>query len=323
MGSIVKMIFGSHLYGTNTENSDKDYKGVFMPSKEQIFLGKIPKSYSEQTKKGIGKNISKDVDTEIYSLHYFIKLACEGQTVALDMLHAPDNMILETSEIWKQIVKERSRFYTKSMNAFVGYARRQAAKYGIKGSRLAAAKRVLDFINSKDANPKTGDDAKFWKVKEVWNELPRGEHIHDNEIDPNGNQVYEVCGKKVQDTASLEYLYNVVDKFYKAYGERARQAEQNLGIDWKAISHALRAAYQTKEILLEGNITYPLEQAKFLKLVKSGFYDYNTVVAPILESLMTEVEMISSCSDLPEKVDRKFWDEFIIKEIDKKLGVNK
>ena len=43
MNLIVKMVFGSHLYGTNTPQSDKDFKGVFMPTNEQIYLGKIPK----------------------------------------------------------------------------------------------------------------------------------------------------------------------------------------------------------------------------------------------------------------------------------------
>lgn len=76
-----------------------------------------------------------DVDVEIYSLHYFIHLACQGETVALDMLHAPDEMIEVSSPLWEEIVKLRDRFYTKNLRAFIGYARRQAAKYGINGTR--------------------------------------------------------------------------------------------------------------------------------------------------------------------------------------------
>jgi len=40
-GLIVKMAFGSHLYGTSTPESVLDYKGVFLPSKEQVLLGQI------------------------------------------------------------------------------------------------------------------------------------------------------------------------------------------------------------------------------------------------------------------------------------------
>ena len=146
MNIIVKMRFGSHLYGTNTEDSDEDFKGIFMPIKEQIYLGRIPKCYSENTKIGGGKNTSEDTDTEIYSLHYFLKLACEGQTVALDMLHATDDMILETSNIWKEIVAKKELFYTKNMQAFLGYAIKQAGKYSCKGSRLNNIEQVLNIL---------------------------------------------------------------------------------------------------------------------------------------------------------------------------------
>lgn len=94
---IVNMLFGSHLYGTNTLNSDKDYKGVFFPTKDQILLGNIPKSFNETSGDNFSKNTIEDVDIELFSLHQFIKLACEGQTVALDMLHAPNEFILESS----------------------------------------------------------------------------------------------------------------------------------------------------------------------------------------------------------------------------------
>lgn len=120
MNTIVKMIFGSHLYGLNTESSDKDYKGIFLPSKEEILLGKIPKTIDLSTNKTNQKNSKEDIDVEYYSLHYFIKLACMGETAALDMLHAPENMLVETSDIWKEIIKNREKFYTKNLKAFVG-----------------------------------------------------------------------------------------------------------------------------------------------------------------------------------------------------------
>jgi len=313
MLTIVKLIFGSHLYGTNTELSDKDFKGIFMPTKEQIFLGKIPKSYHQTTGNSLSKNTSEDIDYEIYSLHYFIELACQGQTVALDMLHTPENMVLESSNIWEKIVSERHRFYTKSLNAFVGYARKQASKYGIKGSRLNDAKRVLNFIDGFYAYDRD------IKLKELWDVLPTGEHIFKQEPDVNGIRMYEVCGRKVGETTSLSYLYEVVNNFYKNYGARAKMAAENKGIDWKAISHALRAAYQTKEILTQNTITFPLKEAEYLRAVKQGEFDYSTVVAPKLEELMYEVEELSLQSKLPKKVDRKFWDNFIIQKVDNYL----
>ena len=310
MKIIMKTIFGSHLYGTSTPESDKDYKGIFMPPKEQIFLGQIPKSYNETTKRGNEKNTSDDVDTETYSLHYFIKLACEGQTVALDMLHAPDNMIIESSNVWKEIVKNREKFYTKNLKAFIGYARRQASKYGIKGSRLNAAGEVIKFLGLYNESE---------KMKTIWNLLPTKEHLYMVESNRNEVRQYQVCGKIIQETAKIGYVLDILVKFYEAYGKRAREAAENKNIDWKAVSHALRAAYQVQELLQDGTITFPLKNASFLKAIKQGEFDYKKLVAPALEDIMSKVEILSEKSKLPKKPDRKFWDKFIIKTIEEYL----
>lgn len=307
---IMKCIFGSQLYGTANKNSDKDFKGIFMPSKEQIYLGKVPKTLTWNTKKGEGKNTSEDVDTELYSLHYFLWLACEGETVAFDMLHAPDAMILESSDIWRRIVTERHSFYTKNLKAFVGYARRQASKYGIKGSRLNDARRVIEFCDTVNHES---------RVKQVWDALPAGEHIFKHPEDVNGVRMYEVCGRKTCETATVGYLRTTVEHFFKNYGARAEQAAKNEGIDWKSVSHALRAAYQVKQVLTEGTINFPLCEADYLRQVKEGRLHYQSEVAPALDSLMDEIEALSAASDLPMNVDRKYWDNFLISVIEKEI----
>jgi len=96
-------------------------------------------------------------------------------------------------------------------------------------------------------------------------------------------------------------------------------AAENKNIDWKAVSHALRAAYQTKEILTEGTITFPLRNADFLRKIKQGKLDYLSEVGPLLETLMEEVESLAVASNLPETVDRKFWDQFICDTLEKEL----
>ena len=305
---LVKMFFGSHLYGTATPESDTDYKGVFMPSKKDILLGRIPKSINTMTKKdNEAKNSSEDVDTEIYSLQYFIKLACEGQTVALDMLHAPPNMILSSHPVWDEIVKERHRFYTCNLKAFIGYARKQAAKYGIKGSRLNAARQIIDYLSDKDPAS---------KLSEWWCDLPHGEHLHFVDDNPNEIPQFQVCGKILQATQRVDYALKIINNFYEAYGKRAEKAAKNEGVDWKAISHAVRSALQVKEVLIDGTITFPLKETSTVLAIKNGEMDYTTEAAPLLESLMDEVETLSEKSELPQKVDRKFWDNFLVKTIE-------
>lgn len=305
---IVKMVFGSHLYGTNTPDSDSDFKIVSMPTKEQILLGKVPqKSKHFDTKEGVGKNTNKDVDIEVFTLHNFIELACQGQTVALDMLHAPKEMVLESSHVWDEIVANRERFYTKNLKAFVGYARRQCAKYSCRGSRLNSAQSVIDVFKYED------DDK---RLSELWDELPTDEHLHMLGKNSTGIRQYQVCGKILQESICVGHAREIVQRFLSAYGQRAILAAENKGIDFKAVSHAIRAAYEVKELLTDNTITFPLKEAEFLKKVKRGELDYLTEVSPVLDELMSEVEGLSEKSTLPESADREFWERFIMEKVE-------
>ena len=315
MDKIVKILFGSHLYGTSNENSDKDYKGIFMPSKKDILLLRVPKSINFDTKptgvEGL-KNTIDDIDEEYYSLHYFLSLASVGETVALDMLHAPEQNTIETSDIWKDLVKQREKFYTNDLKSFVGYARTQASKYGIKGSRLSDAKSVIEYINKIDFE--TVNDISVLRLSNFWSDLPVGEHIiKHTEKDKNGIRMYEVCNRKIPETSSLAYLKGVVSKFYENYGARAKQAALNEGVDWKAISHAFRAAIQVKEILTKGTIEFPLNDAPFLLKLKEGKFHYkNDNIGKQLDDLIDELEELSVNSTLPKQVDKEYWDNWLV-----------
>lgn len=300
------MKFGSHLYGTSTKDSDTDIKGIALPTWRQVCLGRIPKhiEYSS-TGAEYTKNKAGDVDTEIFSLHEFIKLALEGQTVALDMIHAPENMLFEKNNIWDSLQQNRDKFYTRKTTAFIGYAQKQAAKYGVKGSRLNDANAVINFLKTHHEETRLGELFLY----EI-NNFPQGEHIHFGE-NKNGIKEVIVCGKTMQFTNKIGYCIPILENFVVKYGERARKAANDEGVDWKAISHALRAAYQIKELMLKNTITFPRPEADYLIAVKTGKLKYLDV-SQVLESLIDEVKELSPKSNLPEKPDIKFWENWLI-----------
>jgi hypothetical protein len=76
---------------------------------------------------------------------------------------------------------------------------------------------------------------------------------------------------------------------------------------------------QVKEILSEGTITFPLKECDYLRKVKVGELDYLSDVAPKLEGLMDELEVLASNSTLPESVDREFWDDFIVEVLENEV----
>ncbi len=91
MRKLVTIKFGSHLYGTSTPASDVDFKSVHVPAPRDVLLQRAKGSVSTaRTKQEKEKNLPGEVEEESYSLLRYLQLASEGQTVALDMLFAPE-----------------------------------------------------------------------------------------------------------------------------------------------------------------------------------------------------------------------------------------
>lgn len=317
---VVLMHFGSKLYGTDTPESDVDYKGIYIPTWEQIVLGTAPKTIkldSKKSKKQGEKNTKDDIDCELYSLSYFIHLCLKGETVGIDMLHVNKENILTTTPLWGYIQENRSLFYTRKLNALVSYCKKQAAKYGIKGSRIAAARTVKKFLEDEQGKYWQEDEVhpdKFIRLGEIWDELPVGEHVKfvTGGKPERPEEFYQVCDKKLQKTSTVIYCIDILEKFISSYGARALKAERNEGIDWKAVSHAIRFAGQIKSIFLTGDITFPLDDREYILRVKKGELHYLKEVAPKLEELLEEIDELAKKSELPEKPNREFFEQLLL-----------
>ena len=296
---IIFGIVGSHMYGTSTPDSDKDYLGVYLPTEEQLLLNDYPKSAKFPKATG--------VDLQLWSIHHFMKLAMQGETMAIDLLHMPEDcIIVKDHAIWGFLKKNRTKFYTKNMNAFVSYARKQAAKYGIKGERIQDIENAVNFLSK--CNPDC-------KLRDYWDRLPEGKHIHfldHHPFDTNKFRMYQVAGKKMQETVKVSYALGQFRNILTEYGNRAMLAKENQGIDWKAISHAIRSADQVYDILKFGDYDYPLRTGAFIRNVKLGRVDFISVAQVVLEDSIADVEKLIQESDLPDEVDKKFWNEWII-----------
>jgi nrdC.11 len=308
LNTIVRMKFGSVLYGTNSPASDTDIKGVFIPAAEDIILQRAPKTVQMHTGNPNSKNTSADVDYDMYSLHYYLQLLAEGQVVALDMLFAPDSMLEISTPVWDTVRRHREQLICKDTKAFVGYCRTQAAKYGVKGGRIATLRAVVDYLLEVIAFRHHEDV----RLGEIYDNLPTLEHTR-RYIDPvSKRKIYEVCGRKFQDTCSIEEAWCCMKKILDNYGQRAFLAEKNEGIDWKAVSHAFRVCYEVLELLSTHRITFPLGQRDFIKAVKYGKFHYkNDYIGERLEELMNQVERVAAVTDLPAHADRRWIDEFV------------
>ena len=306
---VVKMEYGSHLYGLSTPQSDTDYKAIALPTAKQIIMQKADFDIKMSTGDQHGKNTNEDIDDEVMSLSKFLYQAMAGKNTAIDMLHAAPDQVMITSDIWKELQDKREMFYTKDMSSYVDYVQGQAAKYGVKGSRLAALKDAMDYLNPR----KMDSDMNELRLGDVADGLPIGEHAYivETETKAGPQEFYEICQRKFDFKNKIDYCLTNMQKIYDGYGHRAKLAENNDGVDWKAVSHALRAGFQARAIYLHGGFSYPLAETDFILDVKKGKVDYKTGVQPAIEELVAEVNSLAKASTLPETSDKDYWENWL------------
>lgn len=314
---IMKAVAGSHLFGTDGPNSDRDYKGVYLPDGESILLGNYPETIQQSSGDPLGKNSKDDVDIELYSVTKFLKMVSKGDTAALELLFTPDHLILERTSEWDYILSKRNELLSSQVSAMIGYARQQANKYGIKGSRMGELNTFISAMKTAeklDLGP---------KLKHCWEYITKAvnslDHVHLitlKTIREESGEIpaIDVLGKKFDHNVRFDYMMPILKRIYKNYGQRAREAKNNNGIDWKALSHALRVCRQGIELLETGSITLPLEELdrEVVKAVKAGVMNYKKV-AHILKHNLNLLEEARNSSTLPEQVDPRLIRELTIR----------
>ncbi len=315
--TLVCIQFGSHLYGTSTPASDTDYKSVVLPPARDILLQRVQATSNNRRPKAHGeKNAPDDVDNEAYALQRYLSLLAEGQTVALDMLFAPDwAMVSEPAPLWREIVANRQRLTSRGAASFVGYCRTQANKYGIRGSRVHALREIVSWFDA--AIERHGHLARMEVAADSLDAFIASRGLMHTAIVhiPSPGRAepmphLECCNKKTPYFNTLKMARDVFARALADYGDRSLAAERNEGVDWKALSHAVRVGREAIEFLATGWITFPLTYAAEILAIKQGRVAY-AKVAEEIERLLVDVETAQATSHLPEEPDREFIDDLV------------
>lgn len=325
MKTILELKFGSHLYGTNTPESDLDFKAIYLPTAREIVLGDYNKTIMKgRNKAHCERNTKDDIDMEIFSLDRFLELLCDGQTVALDLLFAPKEMYTYVDPryewIMQEIYKHRHELLNKNVNAFVGYARQQAAKYGIKGSRMDALKRTMELFEGVPEHDRlTTISEKIYKLASECENLVSLEKTPLIEVVniPGPNKIdlmphLHVCGRKIPFQANIKTAKTVFGKILAGYGERAHKAHLDGGKDWKALSHAIRVNGEAKELLETGFITFPRPDKEYLLKVKLGQVPFEEV-SEVIEQGLVDLVNSQEKSVLRNEPNRKWAQDLVAK----------
>lgn len=127
--TILLGISGSFAYGTNIENSDRDYKGICIPPID-YYLGL--QSFNEYNTAG-GKNFKNtkdDIDITIMHLNKFVMDAMKGVPNNIELLFLREQDYLKLTKVGRLLMNHRHLFLTKEIEKkFRGYAYSQIQKF--------------------------------------------------------------------------------------------------------------------------------------------------------------------------------------------------
>lgn len=113
------------------------------------------------------------------------------------------------------------------------------------------------------------------------------------QVNKNDTSFIVIHDKLYQFEISMKEFQTRIESEVNKYGERAFQAMQNEGVDWKAVSHALRAIRQIEMLYEKGIIQYPLDCKDELISIKEGSKPWNEVEQLICEGI-DKIKTISS-----------------------------
>ena len=311
-------MYGSKLFGTDNENSDTDYKGVFIPSQRDVLLKRDIEHYNYETNTQ-SKNDKEDIDLQLFSIYKWFKLLKKGEVGALDLLFSlftPETQLFQ-DEYFTSLMKENyNRFYNRNLHSFVGYCVGQSRLYNIKGERFNELHLFVAYFQ-------TIDTAKYpLKLEEIFEEI---ENIFESRIFKyikfiqgaisRGNQAYkegiyvEVLGKRFSGKVTVAYFAEHIEAMELQFGNRARSASQ--GVDYKALSHAVRVIDEVEELLDDNFITFPLKNSVYITSIKEGKERLEEVMHYIDIKLDVVQEKFEK-SALPQKSDEAFIDEVLL-----------
>jgi len=279
---IFEGITGSRLYGTNTENSDTDYRSICVPP---ITVLLNPFNRFEQKDSGF-----EEEDKTIYDLGKFIKLCASSNPNIIELLFIPESKIIYKTKEWDLLIENRHLFLSKKAKyTFSGYAISQLN--AIKTHRKW-------FINP----PKKKPERKDYKLTDS----PK---VSGEGLQAISNIKFEYLEESFRDELRRELEYREQKRSWDNFiswrdnrNPERRRLEELYGYDVKHASHLFRLMLEGKELLLTGNITFPLINNEEIRAIKNGKYTYDETVEKA-EVLDKEFEEWYNISKLPHHAD--------------------
>lgn len=297
---------GSHAYGTNNENSDLDIRGIATNSRRNILI-----------RKDFEQVVERETDTTIYSFEKIVKLLCECNPNTIEILGLKPEHYLYLSPIGKALVENKHLFLSKrAIHSFGGYANSQLRRLENKSARLVDQTKMEESILRSILHADVDFRAKYFEVPEDGIKL----YIDKSNQEEYDSEIFMDITLKhypLRDYCSMWSEMNNIVKAYSKFGARNKKAVTNNKLG-KHMMHLVRLYLMCFDILEYGEIiTYREKDHDFLMSIRSGDYlDKNNQPTKefykIVDDLEKRLELLSSKTTLPERVDEKRINDFVM-----------
>ena len=126
---------------------------------------------------------------------------------------------------------------------------------------------------------------------------------------PKKGKYIEVLGKRFLGTVTIAYFSEKITDMEEQFGNRARASAK--GVDFKALSHAVRVISEVEELIDTGFISFPLKNRVYVTAVKEGKEALEDVMN-YLDSQLSIVQEKLEQSSLPDRSDEVFIDALLL-----------
>jgi len=251
------VLAGSHAYGTNTAESDEDFRGVCI----------APLRYY-MTNQGFEQREDKTNDITVYSINKFFQLASEVNPNIIELLFIDPKEAVYVHPLMEEILKKKDMFLSrKAEHTFLGYAYAQL-------QRIRTHKKWLD-------KPLTQPKREDFGLEPV----PRIAHEKIKAFYTLGADCYNMVGSDFGDYLRREDAFNTAQSSWDKYNgwQKSRnpkrfELEKAYSYDVKHGMHLCRLLCMAEEIAVERTIKVRRPDAEFLLDIRNGKFTYEEIL---------------------------------------------
>lgn len=346
-GTVLLVRHGSHAYGTNTETSDEDFKGVAIPPRE-YFLG-----YTHRFEQAILK--APDDDAVVYDIRKFFNLAADCNPNIIEVLHTDPSDHFIVDPIGKIILDHKDDFLSRKIkHTFLGYSvsqlkRIKTHKAWIMDPPKAPPTRAELGLPEQTLIPQDQLMAAF---SEVNKELDRMnfdfmEGLEDStkigirtamtemlaEMKITSDDQFGAASRKVGLSDNFiaimqkERQYNSAKQHWDQYQNWKKERnvkrsalEEKYGYDTKHAYHLVRLIRMCREVLTTGKVIVKRPDREELLSIRNGAWSYEKLIEFADSEEKALNVLYNTCTILPKVPDKEKLDQLEIKLVEMALS---